>query len=74
MFIGTSGIIAGENFYFMKIKSILLDIIFIVVLTVVLIILNEAGKMGSLMKFPFITIYAVYLLGRLGGALAAKRK
>ncbi len=53
----------------MKLKTILFDLIFIVLLTALLIILNETGKMGALMKYPFVTIYAVYLLGRLSGAL-----
>ena len=58
----------------MKLKTILFDLIFIVVLTALLIILNETGKMGSLMKYPFITIYVVYLLGRLAGALSVRSK
>ena len=58
----------------MKIKTILFDIIFLVVLTLLLIILNETGKMSALMKYPFVSFYAVYLLGRLGGALSVKGK
>ncbi len=58
----------------MKFKSILFDLIFIVVLSAVLIILNETGKMGSLMKYPFIVIYGAYILGRLAGVVSGKRK
>ncbi len=56
----------------MKFKSILFDLIFIVVLSAVLIILTKTGKMGSLMKYPFVVIYAAYVIGRLAGVLSRR--
>jgi hypothetical protein len=58
----------------MKLRTILFDLIFIVVLSAVLIMLSETGKMGSLMKYPFVTIYAAYGIGRLAGVFSGSRR
>ena len=58
----------------MNIKPILFDLIFIVVISALLIILNETGKLSSLMKFPFVVIYAAYGIGRLAGVLSGRRR
>jgi hypothetical protein len=58
----------------MKLKTILFDLVFIVVLTALLIVLNETGKMSTLIKYPFITVYSAYILGRLVGILAGRHK
>ncbi|MEN8228015.1 MAG: hypothetical protein ABFS38_07645 [Bacteroidota bacterium] len=58
----------------MKMKSILLDFVFIIVLTALLIILSETGNLDSLIKLPFITIYTAYIIGRFAGYLSHKSR
>jgi Ca2+/H+ antiporter len=53
-------------------KTIIWDIVFIVGLAILLTILSETGNMNYLMKLPFITIYAAYLIGRFAGYLSKK--
>lgn len=53
-------------------KKYVWDISFILLLTIILVGLNESGHSDLLMKFPFITIYGAYLFGRLTGALGFK--
>ena len=48
------------------------DILVIVLLGVLLVILNETNNIPALFKFPFVTIYGAYVIGRLvGGSRAA---
>jgi len=55
-------------------KTIIWDTLFIVGLAIFLAVLSVTGKMNYLMKLPFITIYAAYLLGRFAGYLSDKKK
>ena len=54
----------------MKMKSIVLDLVFIIVVTVALIILSETDNLGFLLKLPVITLLAAYLIGRFAGYLS----
>ncbi len=55
-------------------KRIGWDVLFIIILTVVLVVLSETGKTEILIKFPFVTVYATYLIGRVVGEFNAKLK
>ena len=55
-------------------KKIGWDLLFIVILTIVLVVLSETGNTEILIKLPFVTIYAAYLIGRLVGEFNAKSK
>lgn len=48
------------------------DILFILLLTGLLIIHSETNTMESLLKYPFISFYAVYLMGRFSGAISSR--
>ena len=48
------------------------DLIFIVLLGAVLVLLNETGHMGLLLKLPFITLLGPYVIGRVVGDLPRK--
>jgi len=55
-------------------KSYFLDIIIILILAVVLTVLAETGNMDALIKFPFMTIYVAYGIGRFAGFLSNKKQ
>jgi hypothetical protein len=54
-------------------KSSIWDYIFILLLAAFLLILSATGNMGILIKLPFITIYAAYVIGRYVGFLSNKK-
>ncbi len=55
-------------------KGYFLDIIIILILAVALTVLAETGNMDSLIKFPFMTIYLAYGLGRFAGYLSNRKQ
>jgi hypothetical protein len=55
-------------------KKIGWDLLFIVILTVFLVLLSKTGNSEVLIKLPFVTIYAAYLIGRLVGEFNGKKK
>lgn len=46
-------------------KPFLPDIIVILVLTGLLLVLNELGQLEAVMSYPFLVVYGAYLVGRL---------
>lgn len=58
----------------MKFRTILFDIIFLLALTALMIVFNEAGKLEAVMKYPLVICYGSYLIGRYAGVLSVKKK
>ena len=56
----------------MKMKTILMDLVFIIAVTAVLIILSETDHMDYVTKWPFITVLVAYTIGRFAGYLSHK--
>ncbi len=56
----------------METKALKWDVIFIIVLSGFLILLSAIDRMEILIKMPFITIFAPYIIGRYVGFAIAK--
>ena len=58
----------------MKLKSIVADLVFILIVTAVLVLLSETGQLQAVARYPFPVILGAYLTGRIAGELSHRAR